>query len=167
MPPQQPGQPAPNYDFIFSEPKPARRVALPLGGGKLPRVLAVLVGVLVLFLLFAALKSAFSDSSSIATYFNSIYENQQELIHLATGAGQVTTISDDNKNVALTVELSLTSEQAQLTSYMAANHFAVNKNLANVKVSSSVDAELTAAQSAGTYDATFSQVMQSELTDYA
>jgi hypothetical protein len=120
-----------------------------------------------LLILFSVIKSVLGGSKANVTDLNEVLQSQQELIHLtANTSEEQTPVSAADQNFAVTVQLALGSEQSQLKTYMKANHEKVNTKELNAKVSATVDTEIATAVSAGTYDATFKQVMQSELTDY-
>jgi len=179
--PQQPagnaptGPGGPDYGFIMEPPKtPRQPLKLPgLGGGSssMPvRIAVVLGGLLVLIIIFAIAKSLFSGGGNTQT-LTTVAQQQQSMIHILTnGAGsdgqQQAALSTGDQNFAATAKLTLTSSQQQLIQYMANNGKKVKIKTLALKISPTIDQQLTAAANNSTYDSTFKQVMQSQLSDY-
>lgn len=171
MQPQQPyqvpppQQPAPNYDFILSPAAPPKR--RPLGGGSMLSRLLLVGGILVvLMIVFVVIKNLASGPSNYPVLLT-VAQDQQELIHLSTAAGQQQTLATAAKNFATTAQFGLTSQQAQFTDYLKKNGHHVPAKTLNLKISKTTDDQLAAAASAGTYGQTFKEVMQSQLTTYS
>jgi hypothetical protein len=168
-PSDQPVSPEHAYDFITNAGEPVKKRSLP-GGNSLPiRILTILGGLLVLIIIVAVLKSVLGGSSNLPS-FVAVAQDQQELIHLtapATGTGAPASLSVTNQNFAATAGLSLTSSQAGLLGYLKSiGTKSISPKVLNLKVSSTIDTELTAAATADTYDQTFQQVMQNSLKQY-
>lgn len=100
------------------------------------------------------------------TPYVGIAQEQQEMIHLVTNAGQQTNLSAATQNFAATAQLSLTSSRDATAQYLANNHQKINAKVINLKVSTAVDDQLTNAATAGTYDQSFQTIMKSRLTTY-
>ncbi len=94
------------------------------------------------------------------------------MVHVASGQSistqtqQQPTLSIANQNFAITAKLSLTSTQTQLLAYMKSNGKKVSTKALSSKVSTTTDKQLSDAVANSTYDATFKQVMQTQLTNY-
>jgi len=159
----------PGYDFIINPPKPARRAwRLPSGSSLASRALILSGGLLVLIIALIIIKNLIAGSPSWLP-FVAVVQDQQELIHLASNAGtsQSQALSIADQNVAATVSLSVTSSQTSLSTYLANNNYKLGTKTLNLKVSASLDMQLTNAVAAGTYDQTFQQIIQTQLNNYA
>jgi hypothetical protein len=174
MQPQQPyyGPPAapqptqqPNYDFIVNPNQPVHNRSVGGPSSMIGRILVVGGGLIVLIIAFVIIKGLLSGGGNAAAMLG-VVQDQQELIHLASGAAMQQTISTTNKNFAITTQLAITSEQTQLLTYLAAQHQKISMTQQSLKISSATDTELTNSLAASTYDQTFQQVLQSELTNY-
>jgi hypothetical protein len=167
QPPQPPANPPGSpYDFMTMNPeKPSRKFSLPGGSSLASRALVIGGGLLMLFIIFAILKSLFGSGSDF-TPFISVAQDQQELVHLTTAATQQQGISTASQNFAATTQLTIGSAQANLIKYLATNHKKVSSKVLILKVSASTDSQLQAAIAATTYDETFQQVMKNELGTY-
>jgi competence protein ComGC len=147
-------------------------MSLPGGGSKLKRILLVLAALLLLVIILSAVKSAlFTNPNGPA--FLSVVQDQQELLHLSNNALQqqqaaqgAVSLSAASQNFASTTQVSITSAEKSLLTYMSQQHMKADPKKINLKVSSAVDAQLTAAANAGTYDQTYQQIMQSEMATY-
>jgi hypothetical protein len=167
MQPQQAPLPQQHdYEFIVNPGARPKRTPLSLPGGSLlKRVLVAcgaLFGLIVLIIIIKGLLGGGTDFTSFIT----VAQDQQELIHLSTNATQQQGLDTTSQNFAITAQLSLTSAQAQLLTYLKGNHQAVSAKVLNAKVSASLDSQLTTAASNSTYDSTFQQIMQNQLASY-
>lgn len=164
---------SPDYGFIVQPPKPPRRgLSLPgfSGGSSLVvRIIIALGGLLVLLIIFAVMKSLLSGGGNTQILVT-VAQDQQEMIHILSGTGQngqqQAVLSASNQNFAATAQLSLTSAQTQLITYMKTNGKKASTKTLSLKVSPATDQQLTTAASNSTYDTTFKQIMQSKLTNY-
>jgi hypothetical protein len=175
IPPAAPStMPAPNqspdqaYAFITNPEKPAQPSLLSslVGGRSLIARIAMAAGVvLVLLILFAVGRSIFGGSQNLDSLV-SVAQEQQELLHLTTTAAQGNSLAAGNQNLAATIRSSLTSSQAATISYMSKNGKKIKAAQLNQKVSATIDTQLKDAASAGNYDQTFRDVIETQLGSY-
>ena len=172
----QPGssydQPTPSssqsdLDFIMNPQQPPKSPGLfSFGGSSLPkRILLAVGGMFLLLILFVVVKGVVGGNGGSATALVTVAKDQQELIHLATGATQNAT-TDVTKNFSATALISLQSEQNQLVSYLKTNGHKVAGKELSLKISKATDAQLAAAKSASTFDETYKSIMQEKLKAY-
>lgn len=170
MPPQnQPPVPHTDYEFIVNPGAPPHRSRLPGGGSLLGRVIVIAIGLILLLTVFSVVKNLLNGNSN-TPLLASVAQDQQAVIHLSANAltqkqNQVA-FSTTNTNFAVTSQLGLTSQQAELLKYMKLNHKKVSPKTLNLKVSQATDTQLTAAAAASTYDQTFHDIMQAKLNTY-
>ncbi len=169
MYPQQNNTPSPNrsdYDFIVNSPPPLKR-HLTLGNSLATRLIIVSLGIFLLLIIFVVVKGLLSNDTSSYPSLIKAARLQQEIIHISSGATTPPIpASESNQNIAITTELSLASSRSQLLAYIGRLHGSVNKKqLISVSITP-LDAQLTAAITANTYDSTFDQVLKQELTAY-
>jgi hypothetical protein len=167
MQPQQPYNPTPNYDFIMSPAPPPKKslVPLPTNSSLLQRIAIAgggLIILIIIIIVFASLLKGGGNNSALV----SIAQQQNELIRIATLGTQQAT-DQSAKNFAQSTELSLTTEQQQLLTYLKTNGTKVSTKQLGLTKNAKTDTTLSAAQAASTFDSTFEQVMQSQLTSYA
>lgn len=129
------------------------------------RAVYIAGGLLVLLVIFIIIKGLFGGGSNLTPY-DTVAEDQQELIHLVVNASQQTNTTVADQNFAATAQLSLTSSLADTVKYLANNGQKISTKILDSKVSTATDTQLVNAASAGTYDQTFQQVMQGKLTAY-
>lgn len=158
-----------SYAFITNPAQPPQKSSLleNLPGGNSMAMRAALIGgaLLVLIIVFSIFRSILTSNPSL-DYFVTIVQEQQELIHLATNAGQQQGLDVSNQNLAATLQASLTTSQAETIKYLTTNHKKVGEKQLNLKVSAKTDAQLTDAAAAATYNTTFREIIQSKLNAY-
>ena len=159
-----PGQQQP-YDFILNPEQPKRGFTFPGGGNKVVRLAIILGGLLMILIIFAILKS-FLISGPDYTPYVSVAQDQQELIHLTTAAAKQQNLSVVNLNYTSTAKLSLSSSQTKLLAYLNKQHKKVSGKTLSLKVSTASDSQLTNAQSAGTYNQVYHDLVQTKLNTY-
>lgn len=162
------------YAFI-TDPQGPLKAPQQLMGGKplLFRVAVIGGGLVVLLIVLSALKGLIFGGGFNLPPFVAVLQDQQELIHLTTNALQpqagqsASPLPSDYLNFATTVQVTVTSAQAQLTTYLTNNKQKVSPTLLSLKVSTSIDNQLSTAAAAGTYTSAFQSVMTSQLDTYA
>ncbi len=170
QPPSQPVSPhPPGYEFLSEPARPSGpKFSLPGIGNSGPmRFLVAGGGLLALLIVFMIVKSILSGGGANLDSFVNIAQDQQALIHLTEGVDQQEGISTTNGNFAATAQLTLDSAQSDLLKYLATNHKKVSPKILNLKVSAKLDQRLQAAAQATTYDQTFKEILNTQLTDYA
>lgn len=169
MYPQTPNEtppPANNYDFI-TNPAPVPKRSVVNGSSTLARVVVVLVGLLVLIILFVGAKNILSADGGSSVALAKVANRQQTIIIRTTEALDGTqALSSNSAAVVVTTQVSLTSAQSQLLAYLKTQNQKVTKNQLIDPGASAITAQLTAATTAGTYDATLQQVLKNLLLDY-
>lgn len=134
------------------------------------RILVVSLGLLFLLIIFVVVKNLVVKGPDYAP-FVSIVQDQQELIHLTTtdrgtNSIQTSALSIASQNFAATTQLSVSSSQSKLLTYLTALKQEVTTLQINAKVDPKIDEQLTAASASGTYDQTYKEIMKAQLTAY-
>lgn len=163
---QQPISPEQAYEFIVNpEVEQQKRSLLP-ANSSLPVKIAIFGGgFIVLLILFVVIKGLFAGNSAAPAYV-SVIQDQQEIIHLLANPQQVTTLPTNTQNFIATANMSLTTSQGDLISYLAKSGKKIKPKELILKVDKSADTQLAAATVAATYDQTFKQVVTSKFTPY-
>jgi hypothetical protein len=167
MPPSSntPGSEPARYDFFMGETQqPKVKVRLP-GGFSLGRRLLVIIGGLVVLTILIVIVSFLFGGSSNFTSFIAVAQDQNELVRVATEATGQTT-EQPTQNLATSVQLSLTSAQQQLLTYLNTNGHTVSTKQLTATKDLKTDQQLTAAEAASTFDTVFSQVIVTNLQSY-
>ncbi len=171
-PPAQNTPPSPNqeFDFITNPETPKRGFTLPGSGSQSTRILLAAAGLLVVIIVFTFVKSLLGGNSNLAASFMGVIQDQQEIIHLVSSTtnqqNQSQNLSSSSQNFAITAQLSIASAQNSLGNYLVANGQKVNTKELNLKVNPALDAQLTNAATAGTYDTTFRSILTTQLNLY-
>lgn len=151
--------PTSQYDFILNADK---KPAAPSGSKKTRRLL-IIIAVLVVATIGALLYSFSAGPSTPSSEgLAGIAQKQTEILRIAE-IGQKKATSPDTKTFIATVSYSLTTAQQQSTAMLKKSSTKVN--LAGGK-DPLVDTRLNTASLNNTFDQTFNEVMQAQLTDY-
>lgn len=152
------------YDFITNpnEQKPSK-FKLPSGNSKTQRIIIV-IGFLVLVIIVFALVSSFLGRGDKAQkeQLTVVVTKQKELIRISE-IGVKKARSNEAKNLAITTQLSLTSEQPELKEALKGLGVKERAN-SQSKIN---DDELTKAEQSNNFDAVFLEMLKADLTDYA
>ena len=172
MQPQRPYQPAPppqphEYEFIVNPGQPKRRSLnlLPSGAPPALRIVMIVGGLFALLIVFLIAKAIFSGGGNTEA-LTSVAQQQQQIIHLTTDAASQNNLSSSNLNFSVTAKATLSSAQQQLVTYLQNNGHKVKAKTLGLKISANLDEQLQTAATSSTYNDTYRQTMQTELSDY-
>ena len=154
-----------NYDFIMN-PAQAPKRSLATGPVQGKRMFILAGVVIVLFLLFF-IALAFKGGGGAAANLTGIAETQTEVIRVAAeGINDGNITATANQNLAINVQLVVTSQLNTLTKFLATQGTTPSAKTLGLKKNTSTDTQLTTAQQNSAYDIVFAQVMQNELSTY-
>jgi hypothetical protein len=153
------------YEFITNPSAPQRAGGMGRPNSMIMRIVVVAGGLTVLIILFVILKGVLSGGSAAPLYF-SLLQDQDEIVHLATNAGQEKSLSQENMNFSLNAQLSMTSAERQFATYLKANGQKINAKQVALKESPLIDKQLTDASAASNYNAVYTEIMKTKLTNY-
>jgi len=123
-------------------------------------------GLVVLLILVVIVSSLLKGGGASTAPMLSVVQEQTELVRVAT-AGVSTSSEKTTQALALSVELSITSANVQLTKYATSQGIKLDPKLLTLKHSATADTQLAAAKSNDTYDATLISVLQNDLASYS
>ncbi|HSW37632.1 MAG TPA: hypothetical protein VLG37_04675 [Candidatus Saccharimonadales bacterium] len=171
MQPQQIYVPPPKgqnpYDFIVNPAKPPKRSLLNGGTSLATRLLLAAAGLFILVILVAVVLRFFNGGSGTSSSsLLSLAQTQNELIRVSD-AGFQAAKDPSTKNLAITAKLGLQSDQQELVNYLKTHGTKVTANKLGLLENKTTDQRLAAALSAGNYDSTFRNIMQSSLNSYS
>lgn len=154
------------YDFITNSPAQKKKSLLPGGGSKTTRLLLAVLGGAVLIVLVLVVVSLFSGGgAALKSDYTSLTQQQTELIRIS-GIGVTKAHQADAKNLAITTQYTLTSQQAS-TLALAKNARAAtdSKSLAAGR-NTKTDESLTSADQANKFDEVFTAALRDSLQKY-
>lgn len=164
---QAPNQGGNPYDFILSPAKPPKK-SFTLGGGSPIKLLILVAGgvfllmivtVIVLNMLSGGTNANKADLTALAQTQNELSRVSQAA---TTDATQQTT-----KNLAITIELTMDTEQKRTVNYLSSKGTKISAKDLKLKQNATTDQQLASAKSTSTYDLTYAQIMQTQLTNYS
>jgi hypothetical protein len=153
------------YDFIMNPNTNTKRSGGFLSGDAFLMRIGLLVGGLVVLFVVAAVLISSLSPKGVTPGLASIAERQQEIIRVATAATQQTT-SQDAKNFVSNVELSMTSSQQGVLSYLTARGTKLSSKVLALDQSSATDSQLATAATANNYDSAVTQNLTEQLQVY-
>lgn len=153
--------PEPDYDFIMAANHKPKKPILPRGNSKQSRIVIVVVGAVVLVAILAIVAALINRASSAGhdTLVLAAQE-QTELIRIST-IGVDKARDPGTKNLAVTAQLSLKSDQTALLSHVKVSpkELAFGKN-------TKTDIALTTAEQSNKFDEAFTAELKKELATY-
>lgn len=160
------GGPQPNYDFITNPVQPTGKKRWGGQQSTLFKIIVFGVGLLVLLIVFGIIRSALSGGNSSTTALNAVAQQQTAVAHIAGIAKDQQGIDTTTLNSANTAAVSVASSQAQLIAFSSSHGVKIDTKKLGLKIDVNVDNQLKTAVAAGTYDQTYSTVMQAQLKEY-
>ena len=172
-----PAPPAPNgtsatpFDFIVNPGQPVKKPLLFGGGGSssTTKRLVIAASGAVIILLVAVVFFSILGSSGKGNVQKllDLANQQQEIIRVAgLGLAQSQVSTPDTQNLAITTQLSLQSDQSATLALLAKDGQKVTAKNLGLKKDTATDAQLSVAAQNGTYDKTFVQSIDNDLTSY-
>lgn len=166
-PPMHPIAPERNpYDFITQAPINNKKGFLPGGGSKKIRILVVVTGFFILAIVAAIIIGIInSGSKGPKDDYQTLVQQQTELIRISA-IGMTKAQGADAKNLAITTNYSLTSQQAEIIKLAKkAGALTDEKHLA-AGANSQTDTLLTNATQTNQFDTVFVKILQDSLKKY-
>lgn len=159
----QPGSP---YEFILNPAKPPKK-KFGLGKNNFVLTLVVIVGgaFLVMLILTVILNAVGSKKLSKGDLIG-LAQTESELVRVSQAATASAT-QQTTKNLAVTIQLSMTTQQKRNLDFLQANGVKVDQKQLGLKQNATTDQQLASAKTTSTFDLVFSQLIQAQLEDYA
>lgn len=169
--PQQPqasGQFNPSqYDFITNPAKPPKKSIIPgSGSSKTQRIVLVVAGLVILFMLIFIFASFITSSGRSNTeQLTAVLQTQTEVSRVAE-IGENKSSTENAKKLASTVNIVVESQKNQLNSLLAKQEIKINPKQLSAGRKTETDQTLTTAEKNGRFDDAFVQTMRAELEGY-
>lgn len=166
QPNQQPAPPAGQYDFIFNPQQPKKTGGFGFGGSLKNRLSIIVVAGILLLLGFSLVSNLLSSGQKTTIRnLKTIVAQQQEIIRIAE-AGAKDAKSTDARGFALTVKLSVTTDQQKMQTQLGAYKAKMTPQELAAKKSSDTDKTLADATTNNRYDEVLRETLASALGDY-
>lgn len=161
----QPQNPDPKFDFMLKDnPQPKRSLGLPAMSKPVKIVVFGVIGVMLLVIL-SSLISGHRGGGTKAMV--AVVAREQEIMRVTQLAQSQQTLRDPGTTaLAATVTATLSSQQAQLTSYLAKNHTKVSKVQLAADTDKNVDAQLQDASQNNQLDDAYKNYLRQALAKY-
>jgi hypothetical protein len=160
----QPQSPDPKFDFMLKDNQPAKRgLALPNMPKPVKIILAAIIGVILLIIIYSLLSGR--SSGATQPVINSMARGQ-ETLRVTKLVQQLQPQDPTTQALAATVSAALSSDQAQLKSYLAANHTKPSAALLAADADKSADTQLQSASQNNSLDAAYAAYLKTNLAKY-
>jgi hypothetical protein len=155
------------YDFIMNPQKPPKPKKLGLGNNSnFGLTIGLIVGGAVIFMIIVAIILSLLSGGSNTTNLLSIAQTQNELVRVAD-QGARSGVRQTTKNLAVTIQYGMTTQQKQTLAYMTRTGTGTDEKSLKLKQNATTDQQLASAKTTSTFDSTFAELMQTQLTAYA
>jgi len=155
------------YDFIMNPGSgnlPKKKGGL-LGSGSTPTLILAIIGGVILVVVLFVLYSMYGGQPDNKLQLIKVAQQQQELIRISK-IGVKESTGTQSRNLAMTTQLSLTSDQAPLLASLKKQKVKIgSKQLAGLK-STKTDQMLETAKNNNRFDEEFMEYIQEQLVEY-
>lgn len=161
----QPQSPDPKFDFMLknNQPQAKRALGLPSFSKPVKIGLGVVIGIILLIIISSVLRGGGGGATADIT---GVLARGTE-IQRVTKEVQLLNLQDPTTQaLAATVATSLSSDQAQLTAYLASNKAKVGTAQLAVDLDKTTDAQMQSASQNNNLDQTYITYLQQELVKY-
>ncbi|HEX8763272.1 MAG TPA: hypothetical protein VF733_05985 [Candidatus Saccharimonadales bacterium] len=155
------------YDFILN-PEQQKPKKFSVGGKDnfIFKIVMIIGGTIIFFIVTALIISALAPKKIDNQEFIGLAQSQQELIRISNQASAQAK-QQTTKNLATTIQYTMITQQKLLVTMLGERGVKVSGKQLTLKQNATTDQKFTSAKSTSTYDQTFIQVVQEELTAYA
>jgi hypothetical protein len=161
----QPQSPDPQYDFMLkNSPQPKRSLGLPATSKPVRIAVFVVIAILLLVIISSVLSGHKGGSTQS---ISSAVAREQEILRVTQLVQTQQTLRDPGTTaLASTVTSTLSSQQAQLTAYLAQNHTKLSKLQLAADTDKATDAQLQDASQNNQLDSAYKNYLKQALAKY-
>lgn len=171
MDPNKPYQNSPEsnpYEFILNPQQPSKpkRLGSASNNKFLLTIVLIIGGVFVLMIIVAILLNALAPKKVSKEQLIGLSQTQTELIRVSE-QGSTASVQQVTRNLAATIQYSMKTQRKQTLDTLAKNNVEVSDKLLALKQNAQTDQQLASAKSTSTYDAAFTEIVETQLKQYA
>ena len=161
----QPQSPDPQFDFMLkNNPQPKRSLALPAMSKPVKIIVFAIIGVILLIIISSVLSGHKGGSTQSIV---SAVAREQEILRVTQLVQTQQTLRDPGTTaLASTVSASLSSQQAQLTAYLAQSHTKLSKLQLAADTDKTTDTQLQDASQNNQLDSAYKDYLKQALAKY-
>lgn len=153
------------YEFIMTSTQAPKRSGFSLGGGSASKLLVIVGAVALVIFILGFIVAALAPKGASADELTDIVQRQAELSRVAQLAER-NADSEAAKALAYNINLSISSGRSSLTTVMEQKGMSVSEKDIELSEDSATDKTLEDARATSSYDSTFIQLMNDQLTGY-
>lgn len=166
---QYPGSPQGSnpYEFILNPQQPPKKSLGGKFGNRFIITISLIVGgTFILMIIVALLLNALAPAKISKEDLIGLAQTQTEIHRISSQASSDAT-QQVTKNLATTIEYTMVTQQKQTIDVLAKNNVELGKKELSLKQNATTDQRFATAKSTSTFDQTFTDIIQDELTNYA
>ncbi len=155
------------YEFILNpeQPKKSKKVG-GLGDSFIRTIIFVVAGVAVFFIIAAIVINALAPKKISDKDLIGLAQSQAEMIRISNQAASQAT-RQTTRNLATTVQYTMSTQQRQVLEVLGGMGVKLAKKELALKQDATTDQKFTTAKATSTYDQTYTEIIQAQLTSYA
>jgi hypothetical protein len=155
------------YDFILNPDQPKKQRKM-LGGGNsfIRTIIFIVAGTITLLIVAAIIINALAPKKVTDKDLISLAQTQAEMMRISNQAGTQAK-QQTTRNLASTVQYTMATQQKQTVDKLAAMGVKVQAKQLALKQDATTDQKFTTAKATSTYDQTYTEIIQEQLTAYA
>lgn len=164
---QYPGSSQGNpYEFILNPSQPPKNKKVGLKGNFFLTIGVIVASIIAVMIIAAIMINALAPQKITAADLTGIAQTQNELLRISR-QGSSDSTQQVTRNLATTIEYTMLTQQKQTIELLSKKGGSIdNKGLA-LKQNAATDQKFRTAKSTSTYDKTFTEIIQTELNNYA
>ncbi|HET7827766.1 MAG TPA: hypothetical protein VFK97_02780 [Candidatus Saccharimonadales bacterium] len=163
MPPDQPQNPNPQFDFMLKDKGQAKR---PLGLPNLSKPVKIGLAVVGVMIILLILSLALGGSRTKTTAINGVLARGAEIQRVTAEVQQLKLEDPGTQALAATVSTALSSDQAQLEQYIESNKGKVSPAQLAADINKSTDSQMQSAAQNNNLDQTYQAYLKQSLASY-
>lgn len=165
---QYPSSPQGNpYEFILNPNQaPKKKIGGKFGNHFVLTIAAIVGGALILMIILSFVINALSPAKISKEDEIALAQTQTELLRISRQASS-DAVQQVTKNLATTVEYTMVTQQKQTIDVLAKIKVKVNNKELALKQNATTDQKFATAKATSTFDQTYTEIIQTELTNYA
>jgi len=165
---QYPGSPQGNpYEFILNpQQQPKKNIGGKFGNRFILTLSLIIGGTFILMIIVAVLLNALAPAKISKEDLISLAQTQNE-IHRVSAQATSSATQQVTKNLATTIEYTMVTQRKQTIDVLAKNKVEVGAKELSLKQNATTDQKFATAKATSTFDQTFTEIIQDELTGYA
>lgn len=154
------------YEFILNPEQPKKSKKVGMGDSFIRTIIFVVLGVVAFFIIAAIVINALAPKKLSDKDLIGLAQTQAEMIRISNQAASQAT-RQTTRNLATTVQYTMSTQQKQVLEILGGMGVEVAQKELALKQDATTDQRFATAKATSTYDQTYTDIIQTQLTGYA